>query len=62
MEYEPIRTHVGAVVNVTEVSYRMGMITRFAVTPALPSSLVLDEATGFITGTVDVGLRARAER
>lgn len=40
----------------TAVSYRMGMVTRFSVTPALPESLTLDEATGTITGTVDVGV------
>ena len=59
--YEPVRTHVGAAVNVTAVSYRMGMVTRFSVTPALPESLTLDEATGAITGTVDVGVWAWAE-
>ena len=52
---------MGAAVNVTAVSYRMGMGTRFSVTPALPESLTLDEATGAITGTVDVGVWAWAE-
>lgn len=47
---------MGAAVNVTVVSYRMGMVTRFSVTPALPGSLTLDEATGAISGTVDVGV------
>ena len=49
---------MGAAVNVTALSYRMGMVTRFAVTPALPGSLALDEATGAITGTVEVGVWA----
>lgn len=55
MEYEPIRTHVQQPVNVTVKGYRRGMIDRFSITPALPDSLSIDEHSGRITGTIEVG-------